>query len=170
MKLKLKSPKVISLKKAIEIRKKIRNEKKVLVLTNGVFDILHPGHIYYLNMAKNLSNGNGYLFVAVNSDSSVKKLKGKSRPILDQEFRTYSLANLNPVDAVIIFKGKRLAKEILALNPDIYCKAGDYKLETLEQSERRALEKVKAQIIFLPFVDGLSTTNIINKIKANIDN
>jgi rfaE bifunctional protein nucleotidyltransferase chain/domain len=106
------------------------------------------------------------LFVALNSDASVRELKGPRRPLLDESSRAYSLAQLRSVDGVVIFKGKRLAREIAALKPDIYCKAGDYTLATLDPSERAALEAAGSKVVFLPFRPGFSTTKLIRRIQA----
>jgi len=106
------------------------------------------------------------LFVALNSDRSVKALKGPLRPILDERCRAYNLAQLRAVDGVVIFRRPRLTREIRALKPDIYVKAGDYTLATLDSEERTALESVGAKIMFLPFLRGFSTTALIARIKA----
>jgi len=158
--------KLMSLKEAVILRKKQKKIGGKFVLTNGVFDLLHPGHTSYLAAARKLAGRHGRLFVALNSDKSVKELKGKYRPILDERSRAYNLAQLESVDGVVIFRGKRLNKEIEELRPDVYCKAGDYALDKLDPGERAALEKAGAKIEFLPFLPGFSTTNLIAKIKA----
>ena len=160
--MKLKNPKLLSLAKAVTLRKKLLRQKKPVVLTNGVFDLLHPGHLSYLQQAGKL----GELFIALNSDKSVKALKGKFRPILGEKERAYALAQMEYVKAITIFRNKRLTKEILKLKPDVYVKAGDYTLKTLNPEERAALEKVGSKIIFLPFLKGFSTTQLIARIKA----
>jgi rfaE bifunctional protein nucleotidyltransferase chain/domain len=103
------------------------------------------------------------LVIAVNSDASVRQLKGAGRPINTEVDRAYALASLRCVDAVFIFPGPRLDREILALRPDVYTKAGDYSLETLDPGERAALEAVHAECHFLPFVQGHSTTSLIER-------
>jgi rfaE bifunctional protein nucleotidyltransferase chain/domain len=135
-------------------------------LTNGVFDLLHPGHTSYLEQARKLAGRSGLLFVALNSDRSVRELKGPNRPILDEHSRAYNLAQLRSVDGIVIFRRRRLAREILALQPDLYVKAGDYTLATLDPEERAALEAVGAKIKFLPYLRGFSTTALIARIKA----
>ena len=102
----------------------------------------------------------------MNSDRSVRQLKGPLRPILDEKSRAYNLGQLRSVDGIVIFTRRRLAREILALRPDIYVKAGDYTLATLDAEERAALEAVGARIRFLPFLPGFSTTALIAKLKA----
>jgi rfaE bifunctional protein nucleotidyltransferase chain/domain len=148
---------------AIAARERLRAAGKRVVLTNGVFDLLHTGHLYYLQQARALGDA---LFIALNGDTSVRKLKGPHRPIQNEEERAYALAALTCVDAVFVFNTPRLDAEISALRPDVYCKAGDYTLEKLDPGERGALEKVGAQIKFLPFLPGFSTTALIKKIKT----
>jgi D-glycero-beta-D-manno-heptose 1-phosphate adenylyltransferase len=152
-----------SLADAVTAREKLRAAGKKLVLTNGVFDLLHTGHLYYLQKARELG---GALFIALNSDASVRELKGPLRPVQTEIERAYALAATWFVDGIVIFREKRLTPEILALRPDIYSKAGDYTLEKLNPEERGALEKVGAKIDFMPFLPGFSTTNLIAKIKA----
>jgi len=136
---------------------------KRVVLTNGVFDLLHTGHLYFLQKARSLGD---VLFIALNADDSVHALKGPLRPVQSEEQRAYALAALACVDAVFIFNTPRLDAEIRALSPDIYCKAGDYALDKLDPGERASLEQAGAKIEFLPFLPGFSTTNLIAKIKA----
>lgn len=155
--------KLYSLDEAVRKRDAYRQEGKKLVLTNGCFDMLHPGHLSYLKDARGLGD---VLWVALNSSRSVSELKGPSRPIFNDEERAYALGALESVDGVVVFDTARLTGEIEALKPDVYVKAGDYTLETLNQEERRALEGVDAEIKFMPFVEGYSTTAIIEKIQS----
>ena len=104
--------------------------------------------------------------VALNSDASVKQLKGPLRPVQAEGERAYALAALTCVDAIVIFHEPRLTAEIRALRPDVYVKAGDYTLATLDPGERAALEETGARIEFMPFLPGFSTTQLIAKIKA----
>ncbi len=136
---------------------------KKVVLTNGVFDLLHPGHLHYLEYAGKLG---GALFVALNSDASVKLLKGPTRPIQTERERAEALARLSQVDTIVIFRELRLTPEIRALRPDVYCKAGDYTLATLDAGERTALQEAGARIEFMPFLPGHSTTKLIAERKA----
>ncbi len=133
------------------------------MLTNGVFDLLHTGHLFYLKQARALGDA---LLIALNADASVRALKGPTRPVQTEEQRAYALGALGCVDGVTIFREPRLTAEIRALKPDVYCKAGDYTLEKLNAEERSALESVGAQIEFLPFLPGFSTTQLIARIKA----
>ncbi len=162
----VRNPRLLSLAKAVAARRRLSTAGGRLVLTNGVFDLLHPGHTSYLEAARRLAGPKGMLFVALNSDASVRALKGPNRPVLGERDRAYTLAQLRSVDAVVVFRGKRLAREIAALRPDVYCKAGDYTLETLDPSERAALEAAGARIVFMPFLKGFSTTRLIERIRA----
>jgi rfaE bifunctional protein nucleotidyltransferase chain/domain len=160
----LPNPKIFtSLADAVAARETLRAAGRKLVLTNGVFDLLHTGHLYYLQKARALGDA---LFIALNSDASVRELKGPLRPVQNELERAYALAATWFVDGIVIFREKRLTPEILALKPDVYSKAGDYTLEKLNPEERAALEKVGAQIDFMPFLSGFSTTTLIAKIKA----
>lgn len=141
-------------------REKADLEGKRVVLTNGCFDLLHRGHLSYLRQSAELGD---LLVVAVNSDASVRALKGDGRPLNKEQDRAYALANLRSVDAVFIFAGPRLAEEIRGLKPDLYTKAGDYTLDSLDPSEKAALLECGAEIRFLPFVQGHSTTSLIER-------
>jgi len=166
MKPNLENPKLFSLEQAVATREKLRAEGRGVVLTNGVFDLLHTGHLYFLRQARALGGERGALFVALNSDASVRALKGPLRPVQGEVQRAYALAATWFVDGVVVFREPRLTGEILALKPDVYAKAGDYTLEKLDAGERGALEKVGARIEFLPFLEGFSTTRLIERIKA----
>jgi len=133
-----------------------------LILTNGCFDLLHTGHIRYLQQARELGDA---LIVAVNSDRSVRELKGPDRPINSELDRAEVLAVLRCVDHVTIFEGMRVTEVIKALRPAIYAKGGDYTLETLDPGERAALEEAGAEICLLPLVPGRSTTSILERAK-----
>jgi rfaE bifunctional protein nucleotidyltransferase chain/domain len=159
----LDNPKLRSLEETAAFRETLRAAGRRVVLTNGIFDLLHTGHLYYLQKARALGDA---LIVALNSDASTKALKGPARPVQSEEQRAYALGALACVDAVVIFGTPRLDAEIRALRPDIYCKAGDYTLDKLDPGERAALQSVGARIEFMPFLAGFSTTNLIAKIKA----
>lgn len=152
------APKVLDFPAALALRETARWQARRFVLTNGVFDLLHRGHIEYLHRSADLGE---MLVVAVNSDASVRELKGPTRPLNSEADRAYALASLRCVAATFVFTGPRLAAEILALRPDVYTKAGDYTLETLDPSEREALLAVGAEIHLMPFVAGHSTTALI---------
>lgn len=159
----LQNPKLFGLEEAVAERVRLRGAGKSLVLTNGVFDLLHTGHLSSLKQARQLGDA---LFVVINGDESVRALKGPSRPVQTEEERAYALGALSFVDGVVVFRNQRLDGEIRALRPDVYCKAGDYTLEKLDPTERGALEEVGAKIAFLPFLEGFSTTKLIARIKA----
>ena len=159
----LPNPKLLTLEAAVTKRKELRKEGKKVVLTNGVFDLLHTGHLSYLQEAR--ARGDA-LFIALNADASVKALKGPTRPIQSQDQRAFALGCLWFVDAVVIFSTPRLDAEIRALEPDVYTKAGDYTLEKLDPAERAALVAVHTKIAFMPFLPGFSTTSLIAKIRA----
>ncbi len=158
----LDNPKLLTLAQAVAERARLKRAGKKLVLTNGVFDLLHTGHLHCLKEARRSGEA---LFVALNSDASVRKLKGPARPVQGQIERAYAIGALWFVSGVVIFGEKRLTKEILALKPDIYVKAGDYTLGKLDPEERAALERVGAKIEFLPFLPGFSTTSLIERIR-----
>lgn len=159
----LANPKLHALETAVRLRASWREAGKRVVLTNGVFDLLHTGHLYYLQQARALGD---VLVIALNGDQSVRALKGPLRPVVDEQSRAYALAATWFVDAIVIFQGKRLTTEIAALCPDVYAKAGDYTLEKLDPGERGALEACGASIHFLPYLQGFSTTELIRRINA----
>jgi rfaE bifunctional protein nucleotidyltransferase chain/domain len=159
----LDNPKLLTLAAAAARRDELRAAGHRVVLTNGIFDLLHTGHLYYLQKARALGDA---LIVALNSDASTRALKGPARPVQTEEQRAYALGALACVDAIVIFGTPRLDAEIRALRPDLYCKAGDYTLDKLDPGERAALQAVGARIEFMPFLAGFSTTDLIAKIKA----
>lgn len=129
------------------------------VFTNGVFDLIHPGHLTYLAQARQLGNR---LIVGLNSDASVKRLKGNSRPIMDQDARAQLMASLFFVDGVIIFEEDTPLEVITTLKPDILVKGGDYRIEEIVgATEVRAYG---GQVQTLPFVTGHSSSAIIDRI------
>ena len=144
-----------------DLIKKVENQK--VVFTNGCFDLLHPGHIDYLTKAKALG---GVLVVGLNSDASVKQIKGDFRPINNQSFRSQMLLGLKPVDYVVIFEEDTPINTINKLKPNIHVKGGDYIASNLP--EYKVVKYYGGQIEILPFLDGFSSTNIINKIKSTL--
>ena len=157
----LPNEKLLSLADAIEARTALRESGKTMVMTNGCFDLLHVGHISYLQEAKKLGDE---LWVLINSDASVKALKGPDRPIETEAERAYCLAALSCIDRIVVFENPRLVEEIHQLKPDVYTKAGDYTIDTIHKGERAAFEAVGTEIQFLPFLEGFSTTKMIAKI------
>jgi len=155
------TPKLLSLESMVAERHRLRQLGKKLVMTNGCFDLLHTGHIYFLQNARQLGD---HLIVAVNSDASVQILKGPKRPVQSELERAFGLAALGCIDSLVMFTKPNLIEEITALQPNIYTKAGDYDINRLHAGERAALEACQAQIRFLPFLTGFSTTGLIQKI------
>ena len=151
-----------SIEDAIKARNSARMKKKTFVLTNGCFDLFHAGHAYGLNKASEYGD---LLWVGINSDKSVKELKGEHRPINSQNNRGYLLNSLKVVDGVFLFDKQNLADEILLLEPDTYVKSTDYNYDSMNKEERNALEKVGSKIFFVPLLEKHSTSLIINKIK-----
>ena len=156
------SSRIFSLVQLLILRAQAAADGRRVVLTNGCFDLLHRGHVTYLRQSAALGD---LLIVAVNSDASVRALKGDDRPLNHEQDRAYALACLRSVDAVFIFPGPRLADEITAIKPNFYTKAGDYSLDTLDPSERTALEAAGVEIVFLPFVAGHSTTSHLQRLR-----
>jgi len=140
----------------------LKNRHKKIVFTNGCFDILHSGHIMYLNEAK--AQGD-YLIVGLNSDSSIKKLKGSDRPINNEEDRKYLLENLKAVDCVEIFAEDTPYELIKIIMPNILVKGGDWQISEIVGSD--IVLKKGGEVKSLSFKEGKSTTNIIEKIRKN---
>ena len=151
--------KVVDRKDIIKVIKDLKQQGKIIVTTNGCFDILHVGHVRYLKKAKSLGD---ILVVALNSDSSTRALKGETRPINNQNDRAEILASLNCVDIVVIFDELSPEKLLVEIAPDIHTKGADYTVETLP--EAKAIMAAGGRIEFIDFVEGKSTTNIISKI------
>jgi len=144
-----------------EWRAAFRATGKKLVVTNGCFDILHLGHVMYLEKARNHGEG---LLVGLNGDDSTRQLKGASRPVNAEADRAAVLAALASVDGVCIFAEKRAVKFLAAAQPDIYVKGGDYTLDTLDQEERRTVEQAGGKVVIISLVPGKSTTALLEKI------
>ncbi len=142
---------------------KIRQKRIKLVLTNGCFDLLHVGHVRYLGSARSLGDA---LLVAINSDASVRALKGAQRPVNSQDDRAEVIAALQCVDHVIIFDSLRVTQIIRTVQPAVYAKGGDYALETLDPEEVAALREVGTEICLLPQVPDRSTSKLIGRLKT----
>ena len=145
-----------------EIIGKIKKDKKHIVFTNGCFDILHIGHIRYLKKAKELGD---ILIVGLNSDNSVKRLKGEERPINGELERAEMLLALKSVDYVVIFEEDTPYNLISTILPDILVKGGDWKEDEIVGSD--IVKKHGGKVFSLPYIEGKSTTNIIKKIKES---
>jgi len=152
--------KVMTLEQAVDARLKLASAARKLAVTNGCFDLLHRGHAEYLMQARSLADR---LFVLINSDESVRALKGPSRPVNAEDDRAFLLACMEFVDGVIIFRSSRCDAELAALKPDVYVKGGDYTVDSLDPDERRALLDARSEICFIPFVPGYSTTGTLKK-------
>ena len=153
--------KLISWQNLVAWRAALRARKQKLVVTNGCFDILHLGHVTYLESARNLGDA---LLVGINADASVSDLKGPNRPVNSQDDRALVLAALSSVDGVCIFTEKTATHFLSVAQPDIYVKGGDYTLDTINQDERRSVEQAGGKVVILPIVPGKSTTAILKKI------
>jgi D-glycero-beta-D-manno-heptose 1-phosphate adenylyltransferase len=153
--------KIIAWDKLPEWRAALRASNKKLVATNGCFDILHLGHVTYLETARNFGDA---LLVGLNGDDATRQLKGAGRPVNSEADRAAVLAALESVTGVCIFTDTTAAKFLAAAQPDIYVKGGDYTLESLNQDERRAVESSGGKIKIVPFVPGKSTTALLEKI------
>ncbi len=151
--------KIKSLEEVVRIRTRLRAEGKKLVFTNGCFDILHVGHVRYLNHARALGNA---LVVAVNSDRSVRKLKGPGRPVVPEMERIEMLAALACVDLVFAFDDPTPQRVIDAIVPDILVKGADWQID--EIVGRETVEKAGGVVRNVPLVEGSSTTGIIARV------
>lgn len=144
----------------LKIRKELKDSGKKLVFTNGCFDIIHRGHISYLTEAKKLGD---YLVIGLNSDHSVKKIKGESRPLNNESDRAYVLENLKPVDGVIIFEEDTPFNLIKRILPDFLVKGGDWKEDEIAGSD--IVNNNGGKVIVIKYVENYSTTSTINKMK-----
>ncbi len=142
-------------------REKVRADGRKLVVTNGCFDLLHAGHVSYLEGARQEGD---VLLIGVNGDEGVRSLKGPGRPVNCEADRVVVLGALECVGAVCIFPEVRAIEFLRIAQPDVYVKGGDYTLETLNQEERKVVEAAGGRIVFIPFVPGKSTTGLIEKI------
>jgi len=150
---------ILSLDDLIVEREKLRQAHRRVVFTNGCFDLLHPGHVRYLQQAR--ASGDA-LIVALNSDRSVRQLKGPSRPILDESERAEVMAALACVDYVTIFDDPTPQRVIARLLPDVLVKGGDWGLEAIVGREE--IEAAGGQVLSLPFVEGCSTSEVIARV------
>ena len=154
--------KIIELNELASHAKALRDTGRKLVVTNGCFDLLHVGHVRYLQAARALGDA---LAVGVNGDISVRELKGKNRPVNNERDRAEVLAALECVDFVTIFPEARATRLLESVRPAVYAKGGDYTAETLNAEERAALEKIGAEIRIIPFEKGYSTSGLLKKLR-----
>ena len=151
---------VLSIEKLVKEIEILKSNGKKIVSTNGCFDILHVGHVRYLQKSASLGD---ILVVCLNSDRSVKALKGDSRPLNNENDRAEVLAALGCVDFVVIFDEDTPINYLAQIKPDIHTKGGDYDINTLP--EAKVIMDNGGKVEFINFVEGKSTTNIINKMK-----
>jgi rfaE bifunctional protein nucleotidyltransferase chain/domain len=150
---------VVTIKEFLPLRAELRHEGKRLVFTNGVFDILHRGHVEYLNQARILGDR---LFVGVNGDESTKRIKGDKRPIVPQQDRMFILSNLQSVDYVGMFDEDTPFEMISEIVPDILVKGADWSLDNVVGKD--IVEAAGGRVLTIPFVPDRSTTNIVQRI------
>ena len=155
------SPKIVDLEQLSDRCEKLRAAGKKLVATNGCFDLLHVGHVRYLQAARALGD---FLAVGLNGDRSVRELKGSGRPITTERDRAEVLAALQCVDLVSIFPQIRATRFLAAVRPAIYVKGGDYNSETLNEEERAVLKEIGAEIHLIRFEPGYSTSGLIDQV------
>jgi len=140
-----------------------RQEREAVVVTNGCFDIIHAGHVSYLEAARRQGD---VLLVGLNSDASARKLKGPGRPINSEQDRALVLAALESVSAVCIFNDLRASRFLELAQPDLYVKGGDFTIEQLPAEERRVVEAAGARVLIMPHVPGRSTTELLRSIRS----
>lgn len=153
--------KILSWEKLPAWRAQLRAAGRRLVVTNGCFDLLHRGHITYLEAAR--AQGDA-LLVGLNADASVRELKGPQRPVNCEDDRAFVVAALACVDGVCIFRERTALRFLTEVRPDIYAKGGDYTIDTINQEERRLVEQLGGKVVVLPGVPGKSTTALLEKI------
>jgi glycerol-3-phosphate cytidylyltransferase len=143
-----------------ELVKELKKDGKKIVFTNGCFDLIHKGHIYLIRESKKLGD---ILFIGLNSDLSVKKIKGEKRPILKEEDRSFIIDNIKGVDYVVLFDEETPEKLIMEIEPDVLVKGGDYKEGEIVGAE--FVKKKGGKVIVIPYLEGFSTTEIIKRIR-----
>lgn len=154
--------KILTKEEAVQRVAQWRLLSKTVAFTNGVFDILHPGHIFSLSQAAKEAD---YLIVGLNADNSVKRLKGESRPVNNQESRALVLSSLIMVDAVVLFEEDTPLDLITSLLPDVLVKGGDYTVEQIAGAKEIIANG--GRVVINPILEGFSTTGIIDKLKSN---
>ena len=141
-------------------REQARRAGRTVAVTNGCFDLLHAGHVTYLEAAKQHAD---LLLVGVNADATVRQLKGEGRPLNSEDDRAFVLAALQSVDAVFIFRELDATQLLELVRPDVYVKGGDYTIDTINQPERRLVERNGGKVVIMPGVPGKSTTALVGK-------
>ncbi|MCP4604438.1 MAG: D-glycero-beta-D-manno-heptose 1-phosphate adenylyltransferase [Proteobacteria bacterium] len=159
----LSKQKIIEKKKLADIREELKRQDKVVVLTNGCFDLMHAGHLSSLEHARQLGD---VLFVGLNSDASIRRYKGADRPVISQSERAQMVAALECVDYVVLFDESAPVELVRALQPDIYCKGAEYtESDDMSMPEAAVVRSYGGQVVLIPMKNGLSTTEIINRIR-----
>jgi rfaE bifunctional protein nucleotidyltransferase chain/domain len=153
--------KIIPLEHLSAWRRQRRQAGHRLVVTNGCFDILHAGHVLYLHAARNQGDA---LLVGLNSDDSIRQLKGPGRPINSQDDRALVLGALACVDAVCIFDDLRATRFLKAAQPDLYVKGGDLTIEQIPSEEREAVQTAGGTLLIMPLLPGRSTTALLQRL------
>ena len=155
--------KIVDLEQLQALTAQLRATGKKLVVTNGCFDLLHAGHVRYLQAARALGD---VLLVGINGDDSTRKLKGGGRPVNNENDRAEVLAALACVDVVTIFPELRAMRFLELAQPAIYAKGGDYTVDTLNEDEKRVLDRAGAEVRIIPFEEGYSTSALLKKVCA----
>ena len=160
----MKEEKIVSAEEARALGNEMRENGRKLVFTNGCFDLIHVGHVRYLQAARALGDA---LVVAINGDESVRALKGQGRPLNRAQDRAEVIAALECVDRVVIFPEVRATGLIEKVRPAIYVKGGDYTEESLHSEERAVLKRIGTEVRILPLEAGHSTSGLLEKIKRS---
>jgi len=155
------NPKIVELEELADRCARLRAVGKKIVATNGCFDLLHAGHVRYLQAARELGD---VLAIGLNGDHSVRELKGAGRPLRSANDRAEILAALQCVDLVTVFPQIRATEFLAAVSPAVYVKGGDYAVDTLNEDERSVLNNAGAEIRLIPFEAGYSTSRLIEQI------
>jgi rfaE bifunctional protein nucleotidyltransferase chain/domain len=153
--------KIVELEQLEERVAELRGAGKKVVATNGCFDLLHVGHVHYLQAARALGD---VLLVGINGDESTRQLKGTGRPINNERDRAEVVAALASVDLVTIFPNVRAARFLELARPAAYAKGGDYTIETLDPTEKEVLQRMGTEIRIIPFEKGYSTSGLLKKL------
>lgn len=156
--------KILNVDELAQVSEQLRKAGKRMVVTNGCFDLLHAGHVRYLETARSLGDA---LAVGVNGDESVRMLKGEGRPLNNENDRAEVLSALAAVDYVSVFPEVRATDFLRRVRPAIYVKGGDYKPETLNAEERAALEEIGTEVRIIPFEAGYSTSKLIEQMNRS---
>lgn len=159
------SDKISDLPQVLAAVRRLRSEGKRIVFTNGCFDVLHRGHVQTLEEAA--AHGD-FLIVAINSDESIRSVKGPGRPLQPEADRAAVLAAIGCVGAVIVFSEPNVLRLLEAIKPECYVKGGDYTIDTINQEERRLAERLGSKIVLVPPVPGCSTTSFLERLAKTL--